>query len=289
MTPLHTRLFGLLSTLWGGIMVYFYISLRIQKYLAPDFHPLVLIGGLGLIVLGLYALIYSPAKESYCSGHDHDDHHQDHDHDHEDCDHDHHHHHDEECDHHHEDEGHGPLVTYLFTLGPLVLALLCTKDRLSAAGIEKKGLYQSPVLAAPAAAPFTREMLEENVPKNEDGYFQLSLVMAYYAAGDREVQKVYEDLPIEFEGRVVQEKIHNEQGTRRRLYRTIMSCCAADMQAIGVSLEFHEPTTEPPDDSWVKVTGNLNFETIGQETFPIVEVETIFLTDEPYSEFLLRK
>ena len=80
--------------LWGGVMLYFYASGRIINYLPPDgiFQPMVLAGGVGLIILGLFNLLTANAAEQDC-GHDHS---HDHSHDHvhtPDCGHDHSHNH----------------------------------------------------------------------------------------------------------------------------------------------------------------------------------------------------
>ncbi|MDB4615208.1 DUF1980 domain-containing protein, partial [Akkermansiaceae bacterium] len=162
MSALHTRLFGLLGSIWGLVLLYFYHSMRLKDYLAPDFHILVLIGGIGIIILGVFSII-NPSSEEAC-GHNHSHDHDHHEHDHE--------HHDDCADCSHEHEGHGPGITYALTLLPLMGALYFTQDRLSAIGIAKKGLYETPTLSAPKnAPPFTREDLEKRVPKNADGEF----------------------------------------------------------------------------------------------------------------------
>lgn len=63
MSTLHTRLFGLLATIWGGILIYFYTSMRVKEYLAPDFHHLIMIGGIGIIILGVFSLL-NPSSET---------------------------------------------------------------------------------------------------------------------------------------------------------------------------------------------------------------------------------
>ena len=296
MSALHTRLFGLLALCWGCALIYFYHSQRIQDYLARDFHTLVLAGGIGIIVLGLYSLINPQEKKSSCDHehkHDHDDHHHDHDHHHDDEGHRHDHDHGEEehcgdCDHEH--EGHGPVATYLLTLVPLIVAMTHTQDKLSNRGMAKKGLYEAPALnGLNAPTAFTREDLEKRVPKNEEGEFQLQLFAAYWAAGDREVQSIYEGLPVELEGRVAPEKIGNEAGNRMRIFRKIMSCCAADAQFVGVSMEFPDDAKRPAVDEWVKASGILTFETIDNKVLPLLKVRVVIPTEEPYSEFLLRQ
>ena len=274
MSSIETRLFGLLALVWGVVLIYFYHSMRVQKYLAPDFHHFVLIGGIGILVLGLFSVINPKEKAASC-GSDHD-----HDHgEHEDC-----------ADCHHEHDGHGPLVTYALTLIPLFGALYFTQDRLSELGIAKKGLYETPSLSSPTnAPPFTREDLEKRVPKNAAGEFELSLVTAYYVAGDREVEGIFDGLAVEFEGRLVEEKVNNDSGLRRRIYRSMITCCGADMQVVGMPIEFDSPSTDPPNDSWVKASGILTFETVGEDRIPLLKAREVKASDEPYSEFLLRQ
>ena len=92
--------------LWGGVLLYFYISGRLINYLPPDgiFRPMVLVSGIGLAVLGLFNLLTMGAEDAGCEGHDHS--HDDHAH--KDCGHDHAHKHGEGCGHDHShDHKHG--------------------------------------------------------------------------------------------------------------------------------------------------------------------------------------
>lgn len=288
MTSLHTRLFGLLASSWGVALIYFYYSTRIKKYLAPDFHHLIMIGGVGMLILGVYSIINPQEKKASC-GHDHS-----HDHDHHACDHDHDHDHGShsdcgECDHDHAD-GHGPFATILLTIVPLAIAMNFTEDKLSNAGLSKKGLYEAPSLTNEAdIPPFTREDLEKNVPRNEHGEFELRMITAYYAAGDREIQDIFDGLPIELEGRVAPEKINNEAGDRMRIFRSIITCCGADLQVVGVSMEFPEGVTRPADEDWIKAGGTLTFETINGNILPLLKIREVTAAEEPYSEFRLRQ
>jgi|TARA_B110000438_G_scaffold189912_2_gene181529 uncharacterized repeat protein (TIGR03943 family) len=295
MTALHTRLFGLLATSWGAILIYFYHSTRVKDYLAADFHHFILFGGIGMIILGVYSIINpQPKKDSHpeINDHDHDadcahDHHADglahpheHEHEHEDC---------ESGDHHHE-EGHGPLVTILLTIIPLTLAMSHTRDKLSNQGLSKKGLYETPALTnAGDIPPFTREDLEKRVSKNQHGEFELRMITAYYAAGDREIQDIFDGLPVELEGRIAPEKINNEAGDRMRVFRSIITCCAADLQVVGVSLQFPERSTRPKFEDWVKAGGILTFETVNGTVLPLLKVREVVQAEEPYSEFQLRQ
>ncbi|MBX7211195.1 MAG: hypothetical protein K1X78_23010 [Verrucomicrobiaceae bacterium] len=78
----------LLLALWGGVMLYFYATGRIAKYLQSEgiFQPMVLVGGIGLLVLALFNLVTMGAEEADCCDHDHShDKEHDHEHDHGCC------------------------------------------------------------------------------------------------------------------------------------------------------------------------------------------------------------
>ncbi|MGI9266054.1 MAG: TIGR03943 family putative permease subunit [Akkermansiaceae bacterium] len=289
MTSLDTRLFGFLACLWGGLLIYFYHSTRIRDYLDIGFHHFIMIGGIGMLILGTYSLInpklQSKKNESSKScGHDHGHHDEKHhSHNHKQC-----HDHGDQCDHDHE-EGHGPFITIFLTLTPLILAMTYTQDKLSNGGMAKKGLYEKPALTSANIPPFSRQDLEKNVPKNEHGEFQLRMISAYYAAGDLEIQDIFEGLPVELEGRIAPERINNESGDRLRIFRSIITCCAADLQIVGVSLEFPEGAKRPQLEDWVKASGTLTFETVEGDVLPLLKIREVVSAEEPYSEFRRRQ
>lgn len=292
MTATQNRLYGLIAIIWGLCLIYFYASLRVAKYLAEDFHVFVLIGGLGVTILGLFVVLHpTESVEKSCCGHDHD-HHEDHDHG--GCEHDHHDHshcnhsdHDHsDCDHHHEDS-HTPLTTALITLIPLLLAMTYSPDRFSVEGVTRLAEAAPPT----SKAPFTLEDLEKNVSKNNKGQFQISLIDAYFSGSDREVHPVLRGVPVEMEGRLMPEKTNNADGSRRRVFRTFISCCAADATVAGVSLVFNTPleSADLPDNTWVKVGGTLDFEEINGKTRTILNVTDLTEAPEPYAEFIQRR
>lgn len=242
-----------------------------------------------MLILGTYSLInpklQSKKNESSKScGHDHGHHDEKHhSHNHKQC-----HDHGDQCDHDHE-EGHGPFITIFLTLTPLILAMTYTQDKLSNGGMAKKGLYEKPALTSANIPPFSRQDLEKNVPKNEHGEFQLRMISAYYAAGDLEIQDIFEGLPVELEGRIAPERINNESGDRLRIFRSIITCCAADLQIVGVSLEFPEGAKRPQLEDWVKASGTLTFETVEGDVLPLLKIREVVSAEEPYSEFRRRQ
>jgi uncharacterized membrane protein YcgQ (UPF0703/DUF1980 family) len=106
----------LLLILWGGVMIYFHVSGRVINYLPSDglFRPLMLIGGIGMVVLALFNLLTYSQDEGACCSHDHDHAHDgtcghDHGHSHKEggCGHDHSHDHAHEHQHEHKEAGCG--------------------------------------------------------------------------------------------------------------------------------------------------------------------------------------
>ncbi len=263
-------LFSLAVIAWGGVLLYFYATGRINAYLAPDFRPIALAGGLGLLVMGFFNL--ATAGESADCGHDHG------------CDaagHDH-----EACDIH-------PLVALLIMVVPLGLSVAWTKDKYSMAALSRKGLYDDPgqlsaAILGQSMPPVTREEIEKTHPRTKDGFHEFNLMELYFSAGDRELQSAIDGLPVETQGRWMDEKVRNEAGTRKRLYRLFMTCCVADSRAIPIVLEFGETPPEFPENEWVKVAGKMRFLTEGGLLQPILEVERVDKAPPPFEETFLR-
>jgi len=164
-----------------------------------------------------------------------------------------------------------------------------TTDTFSFTALSKKKISIQSVAQTENRPPFTREDLEKNVSRNEQGEFQISMITAFYAAGDREIQGIFDGLPVELEGRIAPETLNNEKGDRMRIFRSIITCCAADMQMVDVALEFPEGATRPSPKDWVKAGGTLTFETINGDVYPLLKVREVVQAEEPYSEFQLRQ
>lgn len=168
-----------------------------------------------------------------------------------------------------------PLIAMIFAIVPFVGAVMLTQDELSAAGIERKGLYSNPPSTQTffeELPPYTREYLEETREKTEDGYFEMPLLEVYFGTDNEEMRGVLDGLPVAVEGRIMPERVNNEDGQRLRLFRLMRNCCAADSRVIPLVLEFEGelPTFEPRD--WALVKGELAFESVGGRQLPLLRV-----------------
>lgn len=272
MNPTLRRiLFSLAVLAWSGVLLYFHATGRINKYLAPDFRPIAFAGGLGLAVLGLFNLL--TAGQSADCGHDHGG----------DAD-----------AHDHETSDMHPLAALLLMIVPVALSVAWTKDEYSAAALARKGLYDSPAdmntsFLASAMPPLTREMIEQSHRRTPDGYLEFNLMELFFATGDREMQSILDGMKVETEGRWIEEKARNPNGTRKRLYRLFMTCCAADSRAIPIVLEFGKPPPELPENGWVKVAGTIRFPLEDGILQPLLVADRALAAEPPHEESFLRK
>ena len=264
-------LFSIAVLIWSAVLLYFHASGRINKYLAPDFRPIAFVGGLGLAVLGLFNLL-TATQQADC-GHDHGT---------------------DDPAHDHETSDLHPLTALLLMVVPVLLSVAWTKDEYSAAALSRKGLYDSPAdmnspFLASALPPLTREEIEKSHRKTADGFYEFSLMELFFATGDREMQTAIDGLKVETEGRWVEEKTRNPQGTRKRLYRLFITCCAADSRAIPIVLEYGKQPPEFPENGWVKVAGTMRFPLEEGVLQPILVVERTLAAEPPFEESFLRK
>ena len=263
-------LFSLALLAWSVVLLYFHSSGRITKYLAPDFRPIAFTGGLGLAIVGLFNLL-TAAQKTDC-GHDHGD---------------------EENAHDHESGDMHPLTAVLLMIVPMGLSVAWTKDEYSAAALSRKGLYDSPSsitspFLASSLPALTREQVEKSHRKTADGFYEFSLMELFFSTGDREMQNVIDGLKVETEGRWMDERAHNPNGSRKRLYRLFITCCAADSRAIPVVLEFGKTPPEFPENGWVKVAGTMRFPQEEGVIQPVLMVDRVMAAEPPYEESFMR-
>lgn len=268
MKPRNRRiLFSMALLIWSGVMLYFYASGRIVKYLAPDFRLISLVGGLGLAVLGLFNL-FTAGRAADC-GHDHGD----------------------GDAHDHEEGDMHPLTAVVLMVVPVVMSVAWTKDEYSQATLGRKTMtveeVRSPFMAS-ILGPITREDIEKNHRKTPDGYYELSLMELFFASGDQELQQAIGGMKVQTEGRWAEEKANNPNGTRKRLYRMFITCCAADSRAIPITVEFGNEPPEFPENGWVRISGTISYPAEGGVPVPVLKAEQALAAEPPYEENFMR-
>ncbi|MDG2487408.1 MAG: hypothetical protein P8M65_06850 [Roseibacillus sp.] len=251
---------------WGGVPVYLYTRGLIGEYLSESFHVIALSGGLAMIVLGLFNLLH--ARRQVGCGHDHS-HEHDHGHDH---------------DHHEQN----PVAAICLMIIPVMLCTGFTKHEYSKEALRWKGLYKQRTLKSLYSTyntEFTRELLEKRTPKTSEGNFLLQLTELYWSAGDEKIMKIYDGLPAQLEGRLIEEEpTLNPDNTRKRLYRVVMTCCAADAQVLGVPLEFSTSLPALADKTWITARGKVAFELIDGQHFAYLSDCEVEATEPPETQ-----
>jgi uncharacterized repeat protein (TIGR03943 family) len=264
-------LFSLAVLGWSGVLLYFYSSGRINHYLAPDFRPIAFAGGLGLAVLGLFNLLTAGQKIDCC--HDHAN---------------------EDDTHDHDGGDMHPVTAVLLMIVPVALSVAWTRDEYSVAALGRKGLYAappstlSPFLAASIPA-LTMADIEKSHRMTSDGFLEFSLMELFFSSADREMQALLEGLKVETEGRWIDEKVRNADGSRKRLYRLFITCCAADSQVIPIVLEFGKMPPEFSENAWVKVSGTMHFLLEEGAIQPVLVVNRAVAAEPPFEESFMRK
>jgi len=128
---------------------------------------------------------------------------------------------------------------------------------------------------------FTMEDLKRMVPQNSEGKFLLDVPQLFYTAGDEELMAVMEGIPVETIAQVMPETINNPDGTRLRIFRLFIECCAADARPLSIPIEFGKDPPSYEEMGWVKVIGKMHYNEEGDEIVPVINVETMEPTAEP--------
>ena len=125
----------------------------------------------------------------------------------------------------------------------------------------------------------------DEFPKNPQGQLQAQIVDFLYAAQLPDMRVQLENKPVEVIGQLMPAKANNPKGNRYDVIRMFMSCCAADVQPVALSVE---PTAKPDlrEMTWVKVTGTAAFPVVGGQRLPLIENAVVEKTDPPEDTYL---
>lgn len=259
---LRRILFSCCLLVWGGVMLYFYQSVFIDAYLTPKFQLTVLLGGLASCVVGFFNLLTYRVESS--------------------CD------HGDDCSHDHESSELNPIMALCVILLPLGFSFHWTEHKIDEAHLTRQSAQDIDPASMRFLAdlpPFTKETLDETRSKSVDGFYQMNLLELFYSAGDSELERVFTGLNFETEAMLRDEPNRNPNGDRMRLYRMFMTCCAADMKAIPMSVKFEGELPDYDTNTWVKVGGEMFYEHVESATYPVMKIKRIEEIAPPELEF----
>lgn len=212
------------------------------------------------------------------------------------------------------------MISVILLAAPLAYSALTTPDAFSINALENKGLYNNSAAVNPAAAAkydlnkdsakgsvadlmaaskasgtpdspaprpavekFSIKDLDAQVKKTPAGAYILEVPELFLSTADREVREVLEGLSVETTGQILPEKVNNPRGTRLRIMRLYVQCCAADASPMAFAVEFGKTPPEVKERSWVKVTGKMSYVFEGGVTVPVLKAEK-FEETEPLEE-----
>ncbi len=274
MKVIERRVMSVIVVLIGALLLYFYQHEKLSGYLKEKFHIYVLIGGLAALVMAVFSFL-TAGMESDC-GHDHGDGNDE-----------------EGCDDHEHGGDMNPFVALMIVALPMFFSLSWTTHGISEA--RQDALSEKDVSSADFSftdlPPFTLETLEKSTSKAPDGAFMLNIFELFFTAGDTVQEKVVNGLYVETEAKLRNEPNRNPDGKRMRLFRLMMTCCAADAQAVPMTIEFEGETPDIGHNSWVRVAGIMSYERQDGVVYPLLKVkriEEIPVPDGEWSEGLMK-
>lgn len=263
---LQRSLLALALISWGSVLVYFFYTGRIVKYLAPDFRLISLAGGLGLMVVGIFNLL--TCRMAANCGHDHGP----------------------EDTHDHESLDLHPLAAVAIMILPVWLCTGWTTDGFSIAALTRKGLNDSPseagsLFLSNLLPPLTKEIIEAQHPANSDGYRTFPLMELFFSSADPEMRDLVGGMKVVTEGRLVPDPDKPEQF---RLYRLFITCCAADSRPVPIIARFPNGAPEVEPNSWISLSGTITYPDEGKGHEPVLQVDFAKVTDAPMEESFMR-
>lgn len=294
MTNLFNRwLPGATLLAWSSVLLAFYFTGRVASFLHPTFRPSVLLAGLVMLAMG-GCFLFLPGVASCCD--------------------------DDRCGHPLGRRKTGRLLTFLILLAPLGCAAMFSPNQYGAATILNRGIVtdaagltarspaaRPPVVAATAAAADNpsepplptkdgsqpaaaaaspvQASQDDFLPKTKDGNLAVQVIDLLYAAQDTSLRSDFAGKTVETIGQVMPDDTNNASGSRFKLMRMFMVCCAADAKPIAALVEMPQKPTAP-EMAWVKVIGKVEFPVEGGRTVPVLKATSVKQTDPPEETML---
>ncbi|MFC5051786.1 hypothetical protein ACFPK9_14375 [Rubritalea spongiae] len=260
---------------------YFKVELRldgteysiIQNYLSPSFQTATFIGGGLLLILGIFLLLTQKIPAS--CGHDHSS--------------------EDSCDDTHQHGDIHPIVAVLILGIPILFSITHTQHQFSERELTRRTevdinpeTFQNTADVPPS---FSRATLDQYLQKNENGAYRLGMFELFTTANDPEVSRAIDGVTVEVEAAVRSMPGDESNPKLKRAYRLMMQCCAADMQAIPMTMKLTDAMAANftfPEHTWLKIEAQLNYErdSKGQQQ-AVLTAHNMVPSERPDDEILL--
>lgn len=280
----------LLTTLtiliWGGLLLWFWLSGRIASYLHPHFHAYVAIAGALLLALASLWWWASAKSASHgcgsCGGHEHGH------------------------DHMEKSMSLGQGIVYLILLVPVIGAAFVSPSQFGEAAVMNRGIITD--LSAMPFFPSARASSWEDAPlvgegdlpdvenwpegqeegveyftRGEDGAIQLETMDLLFAATEPSMQEEFGGQRVAIIGQYIPPR--GETSTGFDLVRMFVVCCAADARPLGIKVVAPE-IVQIPRMGWVRIIGVATFPVIDGRVEPLLEMDKIEEIEAPRETFL---
>jgi uncharacterized repeat protein (TIGR03943 family) len=283
MTKLFARWlpFTTLAT-WSAVLLYFYMSGRLDAFLHPMFRPYVLIAGCVLAMMAM-VFVFAPADASCCGA--------------------------DSCGHTLTRHSAGKLLTFFVLLIPIGVASFFSTDSFGKTMIQNRRIdsdgstlparprvssppraetsgNESPPRAqsAPAASGATaaaQDPLPDYLQRTPDGAIIAEVLDLLYAAQDSVLRKDFEGRKVQLIGQLMPDQSSPASGAKRfKAVRMFMTCCAADARPVATLVQVKD-LPDLPEMTWIKVTGTSTFPVEKGRRTALLEAERVEKTDPP--------
>ncbi len=286
MTKATLRWLTLLTlSAWGFLLLYFFFSGRIVAFLHPFFRPMVVVAGFGLVALTIgYWWASRGEKSSHdCCGHDHD----------------------HGCLPHTGESHLGRVAAFFILLVPALTAAAFSPDAFGRSAILNRGIILDASMLKRSNPTATvdedwalplpgedGEMLDlpgeemmDYLPRTPEGYIKAEVVDLIFGAEDAVIRRDFEGKEVEVVGQIMAATEANPSGTRQKLVRMFMVCCAADARPVAVLVDGYTGEV-PPEMTWVRVVGKATFPTEGGRRLVVVDSSHLEPTEPPQETML---
>lgn len=113
-----------------------------------------------------------------------------------------------------------------------------------------------------------------------EDYIKVGILDLMFAARDMDFRRELDGKRVGLTGQFSQ-----KNGTHFELIFTVITCCAADAQLLGLQVNAKDiPALE--ELAWTKVIGRVSFMKMEERDVPVIEAEKITAADAPQEQFI---